>query len=174
MADVNAKGDGGFTPLHGAAILGNAEVIPALVQAGAYIQATDNQDRTPLDVARKYKKWGVVKYLENPPALALPECFNIIRSNPEAIARVNGVEMTLLIDTGATITNLTGQQARAAGVRPTGEGEFTLADGSVVVNKTGSANISLGRGLLGNFPVSIGGGRTGLLGRDVLDEFACR
>ena len=105
--------------------------------------------------------------------LSLPGCFNIIRSKPEQIVRVNGVRMTLLIDTGASTTQLTKQQARAAGVQPTGEAEFTLADGSIVTNKTGSANISLGGGLTGDFPVSIGGGK-GLLGRDVLDQFACR
>ena len=172
-ADVNAKEDNGETPLHLAAWEGHAEVIPVLIKHGAYIQATDNAGRTPLDVAREYKEWNAVKILEGGSGLASPSCFNIIRSKPEQIVQVNGVAMTLLVDTGASITQLTHQQAETAAVRITGEGEFTIADGSVVVNKIGSANISLGGGLSGKFPVSIGKGK-GLLGRDVLDEFACQ
>ena len=172
-ADVNAKNNDGWTPLHLAANVGHAEVIPVLIKHGAYIQATDDNGRTPLDLAREEKQWNVVKILEGGLILASPSCFNIIRSKPEQVVWVNGVPTKLLIDTGASITALSYQQARAAGVRITGEAKFTLADESVVVNKTGSANISLGGGLSGKFPISIGKGK-GLLGRDVLDEFACR
>ena len=172
-ADVHAKDNNGNTPLHWAALKGNAEVIPVLIKHGAYIQATNNDGDTPLDVARAGKQWNAVKILEGGSGLASPSCFNIIRGKPEQIVRVNGVRMTLLIDTGASITALSYRQARAAGVQPTGEAEFTLADNSVVVHKTGSANISLGGELTGNFPVSIGDGK-GLLGRDILDEFACQ
>ena len=172
-ADVNAKGSDGVTPLHLAAISGKAEVISVLIKHGAYIQATDNRGITPLDFARSQKHWNVVKILEGGSGLASPNCFNIIRGKPNQVVWVNGVPMKLLIDTGADSTHLTKQQAKMAGVRITGEGEFVIADGSVVVNKTGSANISLGDGLSGKFPVSIGKGK-GLLGRDVLDEFACR
>ena len=172
-ADVNATVGKGYTPLHMAAFLGNLKVISVLVEASAYINATTDRGHTPLDLARKEKNWSAVKYLESGSELASPNCFNIIRSKPDQIIRVNGVAMTLRIDTGADITNLTNQQARAAGVQPTGEAEFTIADGSVVVNKIGFADIALGGGLSGKFPVSIGGGK-GLLGRDVLDQFACQ
>ena len=172
-ADVNAKDNNGFTPLHSAAGLGQAELIPVLVKAGAYINATDNSGRTPLDIARQNKQWNAVKILEGGSDLASPSCFNIIRGKPNQVVWVNGIPMKMRIDTGADSTHLTKQQAKMAGVQITGEGEFVIADGSVVVNKTGSANISLGGGLSGNFPVSIGKGK-GLLGRDVLDQFACR
>ena len=204
-ADVNAKGGKyGWTPLHKAIIVGNTQIIPVLIKAGADVNsdyygdtplhlvvgqnnevililikagadvnATDNHGMTPLDWAKRYNDPEAIEYLSSGSQLASPNCFNIIRSKPNQIIRVNGVAMTLLIDTGASATHLTKQQARSAGVRITGKSQFTLADGSVVVNKTGSANISLGGGLSGDFPVSIGKG-TGLLGRDVLDEFACR
>ena len=172
-ADVNAKGNDGVTPLHLAAIFGKAEVISMLIKHGAYIQATDNKGITPLDFARSQKQWNAVKILEDGSGLASPSCFNIIRGKPNQVVWVNGIPMKLLIDTGADSTHLTKQQAKMAGVQITGEGEFVIADGSVVVNKIGSANISLGDELSGNFPVSIGKGK-GLLGRDVLDQFACQ
>ena len=172
-ANVNATENIGWTPLHMAAVRGNAEVISVLVKAGAYINATDNSGRTPLDIARQDKQWNAVKILEGGSDLASPSCFNIIRGKPNQVVWVNGIPMKMHIDTGADSTHLTKQQAKMAGVQITGEGEFVIADGSVVVNKTGSANISLGGGLSGKFPVSIGKGK-GLLGRDVLDEFACQ
>ena len=194
-ANVHAKNKYGLTPLHSAVKFRNAEVIPVLIKANAYIEAIDNKGCTPLQTAYAKKEWNTIKPLKDAGAddsqkdacagaydpesessgsgLASPSCFNIIRSKPEQIVRVNGVRMTLLVDTGASITALSHQQAKTAGVQPTGQGEFTLANNSVVVNKTGSANISLGGRLTGNFPVSIGDGK-GLLGRDVLDEFACQ
>ena len=153
-ADVNAKDDNGYTPLHLAVGQGQDKVISVLIKHGAYIQATDKWGRTPLDLAREYKEWNAVKILEGGSGLASPSCFNIIRGKPNQVVWVNGVPMKMRIDTGADSTHLTKQQAKMAGVQITGEGEFVIADGSVVVNKTGSANISLGGGLSGNFPVS--------------------
>jgi ankyrin repeat protein len=50
-ADVNAPGNAGFTPLHAAAAMDDAESIDALLIAGASAAARDNRGDTPLDVA---------------------------------------------------------------------------------------------------------------------------
>ena len=169
-------GDDGFTPLHRAAFFGSARVADLLIGRGANREAKSYAGETPLDVAKRLQKRDVIDVLESESSgqrLTRVGCFNIIRSDPNIIVHVNAVEMTLQVDTGASRTHLTHQQARAARIQPTGEQEFVLADGSIVTNKTGSAYISLGRELTAEFPVSIGDG-SGLLGRNVLDQFACQ
>ncbi|MGI9338574.1 MAG: ankyrin repeat domain-containing protein [Gammaproteobacteria bacterium] len=67
-ADIDAKdNNGGATPLHIASEAGQAEIALALIHSGAYLRATANNGETPLDSARRFKQWGVVKILENPP-----------------------------------------------------------------------------------------------------------
>ena len=47
-ADVNAKGDGGWTPLHHAAYGGHTEIAAALLAAGADVNAKGDGGWTPL------------------------------------------------------------------------------------------------------------------------------
>ena len=49
--DVNARTDWGGTPLHMASALGCAEVVRALLEAGAEVDARDPEGQTPLAVA---------------------------------------------------------------------------------------------------------------------------
>ncbi|MBC6404098.1 MAG: ankyrin repeat domain-containing protein [Hyphomonadaceae bacterium] len=50
-AEVEARTEGGETPLHLAALGGNAETVTALVDAGADVEAREEDNRTPLHVA---------------------------------------------------------------------------------------------------------------------------
>ena len=45
---MNAKNDGGWTPLHFSASEGNLEVSRALIEAGADVNAKTDKGRTPL------------------------------------------------------------------------------------------------------------------------------
>jgi len=66
-ADVNAKGDGGETPLHWVA---NVEIAKFLVSKGADVNAKDERGGTPLDRTNSWgrnaeKKTEVVEYLKS-------------------------------------------------------------------------------------------------------------
>jgi cytohesin len=50
-ADVNAKSDGGSTPLHGAALRGKEEVAELLIAKGADVNAKNENGTTPLHFA---------------------------------------------------------------------------------------------------------------------------
>ena len=54
-ADVNAKSDGGWTPLHQAASKGHKEVAELLIEKGADVNGKDDSGGTPLDVAIEFK-----------------------------------------------------------------------------------------------------------------------
>jgi ankyrin repeat protein len=54
--DVNAKIEGGWTPLHIAAFVGRKEIAALLIAKGSDVNAKMEDGRTPLDVAIKYKK----------------------------------------------------------------------------------------------------------------------
>jgi len=64
-ADINAVGDGGWTPLHLAAAYGKVEVAGLLINRGAKADAKDNLGRTPLDRARENSRTDMVEYLES-------------------------------------------------------------------------------------------------------------
>ena len=50
-ADLEARAEGGITPLHVAAVTGNAEAIAALAAAGAHLEARNVGGLTPLHIA---------------------------------------------------------------------------------------------------------------------------
>lgn len=52
-ADVNARGDQGYTPLHYAARMGNTVVAELLLKQGADAKLKDDRGRTPLELARE-------------------------------------------------------------------------------------------------------------------------
>ena len=54
----------GGTPLHWEAENGNAEVISALVEAGAEVNAKDNGGKTPLDKAKELNDKDTVSALK--------------------------------------------------------------------------------------------------------------
>jgi ankyrin repeat protein len=55
-ADVNAKGDYGWIPLHYAAVSGRKEVAELLITGGADVNAKDEDGETPLDMAIRLKQ----------------------------------------------------------------------------------------------------------------------
>ena len=55
-ADVNAKDDGGATPLHRAALNGRKETVELLTANGAEVNAKDNLGWTPLDQAIAFEQ----------------------------------------------------------------------------------------------------------------------
>ena len=50
-ADINQANNDGWTPLHGAACLGNGDVVKLLLSLGADKTKATNDGKTPLDVA---------------------------------------------------------------------------------------------------------------------------
>jgi ankyrin repeat protein len=62
-ADVNAKDNYGFTPLHDAAFFGRIEVVKLLIEKGANVNAKDNLGSTPLHLAAIIRRIEVVKLL---------------------------------------------------------------------------------------------------------------
>ena len=62
--DVNARTNGGLTPLHLATLCDpNVEVLTALISAGADVDARDKIKRTPLHVAAEHSKAEVISTL---------------------------------------------------------------------------------------------------------------
>jgi ankyrin repeat protein len=51
-ADVNAKDEGGWTPLHQAAWNGRKEIVELLITKGADVNTKDMPGRTPLDLVK--------------------------------------------------------------------------------------------------------------------------
>jgi ankyrin repeat protein len=62
-ADVHARQELGFTPLHGAAADGNEEMIRLLLAHGADRAARADDGKTPADVARERGKKGIAELL---------------------------------------------------------------------------------------------------------------
>jgi hypothetical protein len=71
---VRAKQQGGYTPLHGAARQGNADIIRVLIDQGADCSARTDFGKTALELAIKNGKQEVVAILEplSPQAKAMP------------------------------------------------------------------------------------------------------
>jgi len=63
-ADVALADKYGFTALHRAAISGRASICRVLIDEGALLTALDDEDRTPLEVAKAYNRAECVAILE--------------------------------------------------------------------------------------------------------------
>jgi ankyrin repeat protein len=62
-ASPNVRQQGGFTPLHEAAIRGHAEMLTLLLEHGAELDARTDDGKTALDLAREKGRAAVVKML---------------------------------------------------------------------------------------------------------------
>jgi hypothetical protein len=65
-ADVNAKNNDGWTPLHDAAGHDHVDFARLLVENGADVNAKNNDGKTPIDIAREKGHNDIVKLLELP------------------------------------------------------------------------------------------------------------
>ena len=63
-ADVNAKNNSGWTPLHYAIFYGELEIVKELITAEANINVMDNGGRTALDYATQYSSEEMIEYLK--------------------------------------------------------------------------------------------------------------
>jgi ankyrin repeat protein len=64
-ANVNCRGDEGFTPLHEAAGNGQVELAKLLLDHGANLNAKDDHGKTPLTIALEYKQTEMAKFLRD-------------------------------------------------------------------------------------------------------------
>ena len=62
-ADVNCRGDGGFSPLHEAAGSGQLEIARLLLEHGAKTDAKTEGDKTPLTIAIEFKQEELARLL---------------------------------------------------------------------------------------------------------------
>ena len=64
-ADVNARDDDGWTPLHVAALQGRLDVARLLLERGADAGVRDRDGRTPADLARREGFGGVAEFIDS-------------------------------------------------------------------------------------------------------------
>ncbi len=65
-ADVNAVGENGWTPLHGAAYSGADEIVQFLVDSGATLDLIDGYLQTPWSIAEGIIGAGFVAFSKKP------------------------------------------------------------------------------------------------------------
>jgi ankyrin repeat protein len=71
-ADVNAVGEHGWTPLHGAAYKGMDRTVQLLVDKGARVDVVDGYGQTPLSIASAVITAGVKDYYGQTPRIVRP------------------------------------------------------------------------------------------------------
>ena len=63
---LNAQGpNNGYTPLHDAIWHGNIKAARALIKGGAKLNLTTYEQDTPLELAKRYEYFEIIKFLEN-------------------------------------------------------------------------------------------------------------
>ncbi len=67
---MNARQEGGFTPLHSAALSGDVEMARFLISHGADIQARAANNQNAMDLALTKGHQAMVNLLDEPPASA--------------------------------------------------------------------------------------------------------
>lgn len=67
LMDVNFQGLKGRTPLHWAVYQNHQEIVELLLVAGSDIRVKDNDEKTPLDVAKDMGRDEMIQLLLNPP-----------------------------------------------------------------------------------------------------------
>jgi predicted component of type VI protein secretion system len=60
-ADVNAKNDGGYTPLHWVAVKGHKEMAELLIAEGANVNAKNDNGKTPVDLAKTKETFDLIR-----------------------------------------------------------------------------------------------------------------
>src|SRR5260370_1268830 len=101
-ADFKARNpDTGMTPLHEAAVKGQAEVVKALLAAGADLSVRDASGATALEEALHYRQKGVIEALLAKGARKPGEEEFAPKALHEAILHGQADMVRLLLDTGA-------------------------------------------------------------------------
>ena len=72
-ANVNAKNNGSYTPLHSAALGGRIESATLLIERGAEINPINNNNRTPLDNAHVFDDTDMIAFLTTKGAVRAPQ-----------------------------------------------------------------------------------------------------
>ena len=92
---VATRGANGTTPLHWMALLGDVQAIRLLIEAGANIDAVDNDGCTPIHIAAQWRQTSAVHILKNSGA----DCTikNAQGFAPVDVARVEGYPPTIAL-----------------------------------------------------------------------------
>lgn len=64
-ADVNAKGEHGYTPLHDAVEQGNKEVIKVLLKNGADVSIKNDDGDAPIELAKLLEERDIFQFLSS-------------------------------------------------------------------------------------------------------------
>ncbi len=98
-ADLNAPGEHGWTPLHGAAYKGNNEIIRFLIGKDADLEALDEFRQTPLTLAAALQTVEIGDHFYQSPRIARPDSFDLLLSlgaTPLAESGVHLVDLPAL------------------------------------------------------------------------------
>jgi ankyrin repeat protein len=99
-ADINAAGENGWTPLHGAAYKGLDEVMKFLVSKGADMEAVDSFGQTPLVIAGALQTVEIGDHFYQSPRIERKHSFDLLLSLGAKPLDKSGVH---LVETATTV-----------------------------------------------------------------------
>jgi ankyrin repeat protein len=79
-ADINASGEHGWTPLHGAAYKGLDEIVRFLVAKGAHLEVVDSFGQTPLTIAGALQTVELEDHFYQSPRIERRDTFDLLLS----------------------------------------------------------------------------------------------